>query len=1112
MFSIFTAKKSAAKTAITLIAAFSLIAPQATLVHAATISVEASSSSSSEAHAEATPEGVEASASSESESSVSIEVETGEGEEVEVEAEAHASADAEASASSEDGEATAEAHSESSSSVSVSTTVSTTPEHKVVVCHATGSDSNPYIEVEVDADAWDEHTSAHSDHVDDFLAEDGECPDGEDDDTFASAMCSASVTVEAGDKATWTAEVGGTPSDFTFEWTGTEGLSGTSVSVMKEYISGGTKTAEVTVTAADSETTSVSCSISVDVEPGDEPEPEPEDDLGSIRICKMIVNQDDEIQTSSDNLVAGDFTVKLGTGSDIDATLVETVTFDATAFTPNESIILGGQDAECVTIDDLEIVSSGYFWSEEGIVGDYELVGYNDQHNTPVDDLGDFFDYSNELFTPDAGDDASRNTDSDGHITLKESRPDRTLVILNSFEEADEPEPEPEDKGTLRVCKVLIDDLGDITTGASIDATFKIDITGPNGFAETAMFVTPMTYTEDNLGENDEQADTECIEYEVEAGKYLYEAETINSSTEFETPKYNDQFDHNVKDLLDFFELTVDGSPEDNDNADGVINIGKNKTRELIVLNQIDKEDTGGENPQCSDDIDNEDVDDLADELDPGCHTDGDPDNPDSYDPNDDDETDPLPTVDLKLNDADGTVAVDKDTEFTLSWTSDNAVTCTATEGWAGDKAVDGNENDSVNTDTTYTITCENGEGETASDSVTADVPNGGGGGGNDDPTVDIKINDTDGTVQVSSGVDFTLSWESDNAVSCVASAGWSGDKAVDGSEPTSVGEDTTFTITCENEDGDTAVDSVTADVPNGGGGGGGGGGSSRRSSGGSVLGASTQCDYLKDFLRIDFDNDPVEVMKLQAFLIYFEGFTNLEVDGVFDQELENAVDAFQNEYFADVLAPWGHDGPTGYVYLTTRKKVNEIYCQKAFPLNADQQDEVNGFRALLDSFGISSDDFGIGGGLFLPETADAAERGDVLGVIDTDLEIGDSSEEANGSNAITTNPRVQEIAASVLALPSDASGWGECLFWFVIAIAIIYLIGTIIVNMQDTAGKTDKQVRTRKLLYFIIGSVVAVILAILLEIFCIVMPLLLVLIILAIGLIWYVNAGNKKN
>ena len=48
---------------------------------------------------------------------------------------------------------------------------------KVSICHATASENNPYVSVEVDKDAWDEHSSAHSDHVNDFLiTEETPCP------------------------------------------------------------------------------------------------------------------------------------------------------------------------------------------------------------------------------------------------------------------------------------------------------------------------------------------------------------------------------------------------------------------------------------------------------------------------------------------------------------------------------------------------------------------------------------------------------------------------------------------------------------------------------------------------------------------------------------------------------------------------------------------------------------------------------------------------------------------------------------------------------------------------------------------------------------------------
>ena len=64
--------------------------------------------------------------------------------------------------------------------------------------------------------------------------------------------------------------------------------------------------------------------------------------------------------------------------------------------------------------------------------------------------------------------------------------------------------------------------------------------------------------------------------------------------------------------------------------------------------------------PQCSDGIDNTDPEDtLADNADPGCHTDGNANNPNSYNPNDNDETNAPPTFqcsDNRDNDGDGLI------------------------------------------------------------------------------------------------------------------------------------------------------------------------------------------------------------------------------------------------------------------------------------------------------------------------------------------------------------------------------------------------------------------------------------------------------------------------
>ena len=127
--------------------------------------------------------------------------------------------------------------------------------------------------------------------------------------------------------------------------------------------------------------------------------------------------------------------------------------------------------------------------------------------------------------------------------------------------------------------------------------------------------------------------------------------------------------------------------------------------------------------------------------------------------------------------------------------------------------------------------------------------------------------------------------------------------------------------------------------------------------SGGSIVTTTTttptnnSCYYLYDYLRKDFNNNPVEVKKLQVFLKTLEGFSNLQVTGIYDDATIAAVDAFQVRYANDILTPWGYDGTTGtdYTYILTKKKVNEIYCQEAFPVNPQQQAEISANKAFFD-------------------------------------------------------------------------------------------------------------------------------------------------------------------
>lgn len=113
-----------------------------------------------------------------------------------------------------------------------------------------------------------------------------------------------------------------------------------------------------------------------------------------------------------------------------------------------------------------------------------------------------------------------------------------------------------------------------------------------------------------------------------------------------------------------------------------------------------------------------------------------------------------------------------------------------------------------------------------------------------------------------------------------------------------------------------------------------------------------TECVLLHHYLKKDFNNDPIEVLKLQAFLINFERHHDVSLTGVFDQTTLEAVSAFQMKYFKDILEPWGRIGGTGYVYITTQKKINEIYCQHPLPLSDAQKQEIDArktFREIED-------------------------------------------------------------------------------------------------------------------------------------------------------------------
>jgi len=156
----------------------------------------------------------------------------------------------------------------------------------------------------------------------------------------------------------------------------------------------------------------------------------------------------------------------------------------------------------------------------------------------------------------------------------------------------------------------------------------------------------------------------------------------------------------------------------------------------------------------------------------------------------------------------------------TISWTSINATSCTASNGWSGSKATSGSQSVSPLTATTYTLTCT-GNGGNTSQSVTVNllvidpqfppVPPSA-------PTVTLSANGQRGTASVEYGKDVSLSWTAQPLTSptlnCTGSGGsgiWPGGKPLTGLAVFKATVNTTYAIYCtDSATGLSAKDSVS--------------------------------------------------------------------------------------------------------------------------------------------------------------------------------------------------------------------------------------------------------------------------------------------------------------
>jgi hypothetical protein len=122
---------------------------------------------------------------------------------------------------------------------------------------------------------------------------------------------------------------------------------------------------------------------------------------------------------------------------------------------------------------------------------------------------------------------------------------------------------------------------------------------------------------------------------------------------------------------------------------------------------------------------------------------------------------------------------------------------------------------------------------------------------------------------------------------------------------------------------------------------------------GGSIITTAGTCaPIITSTLKIAGKNDANQVRRVQNFLNTFEK-ANIAITGVYDTATIEAVEDFQVKYRSEVLAPWGATLPSGEIYITTRNKMNDLYCGTKATLTAAESAKIAAFRAAIAAGGI---------------------------------------------------------------------------------------------------------------------------------------------------------------